>query len=158
LSKKTNGRQFVVCSDRTVEQMQAMVPSLFKANKYVIFSWTYGDTATLPQKALIHIWLKTWAAFALHKREEDVTKQEMEGMKRSVKARYYHETGAAFMVEEIFDPLAPTKRRLEYTSIADWSPADCYHVMTWMQGQAAQNGLVLEAVGEYQSNCRQANE
>lgn len=158
MSAKTNGRQFIVCSARTAEEMKRKVDQLFSEMKYVVFSWKSGDTSTTLQKALIHIWLLKWAAFALSKVEDDVTKAEVEGMKRSVKSRYYHETGAAWMVEEIFDPLAPKKRRTEYTSIADWSPGECFMVMEWMQLKAAEQGLILEAEGEFERNKKQGTQ
>jgi len=141
--------KFTVCSIGTAARMQDIVAEVFEKDKYAIFSWKIGATSTMPQKALIHIWFRKWAAYALRKPERDVTEREIAGMKRSVKARYYHATGEAFMVEEIADPLAPDRKRMEYTSIADWTPGECFSVMEWMQLTAAEHDLVLESIGEH---------
>lgn len=141
--------KYTVYSVRTCAEFLKIAEALFEKDGYVAFSWKCGPTSSMPQKALIHIWFKKWVAFMFKKPEDMVTENEINAMKRSVKARYYHATGAAFMVEELVDPLAPSKKRTEYTSIADWSPGECYAVMEWMQIEAAERGLILESIGEH---------
>lgn len=148
MSKNT----FTVCSLRTAARMQEMVAEIFERDRYAVFSWRTGPLSSMPQLALFHIWLKKWAAHALHKPEADVSPNELAGMKRSVKARYYHETSAPWMVETIADPLAPGRTRTDYTSAAAWEVGEMFAVMEWMQLKAAEQGLVLEAIGEYQKN------
>lgn len=141
---------FIVNSIGTAVAMQRKVEELFDKEKYVQFSWKAGAKTSMPQKALIHIWFRTWMAAICKKKEEDVTKVEIESMKRSVKARYYNATGAAFLVETLSDPFSPSKKRVEYTSISDWTAGECHAVMEWMQDRAAEQGIILESMGEYQ--------
>lgn len=143
--------KFTVYSTKTLSQFIGLLPALFDREKYIVFSWKIGPKSSMPQKALIHIWFKIWVAFIYKKPVDLVTANEIDAMKRSVKVRYYNETAASFMVEELRDPLAPDKRRLEFTSIATWGQGECFAVMEWMQDKAAEQGLILEADGEYKT-------
>lgn len=145
--------RFVIYSTASATVFARMVLDHARAHpgERIEYKWKIGDLASMEQKALIHIWFRTWVAHVHHKREEDVTKEEVEGMKRWVKAAFYHETAAEFMVERVPHPFKPDKTAIEYTSVADWSPSECHQVMTWMQARAADGGLILESIGEYQT-------
>lgn len=147
--------QFTVCSTRTAARMQDIVEELFEKDRYIVFTWRFGDMATIKQKALIHIWFRTWMARVLHKPEDDVTEDEIAGIKRTIKARFYHETGHEWMVNKVREAFPPYREVTDYTSIAEWSTANTFEVMTWMQATAAQAGIVLESKGEHTDLKRQ---
>lgn len=142
--------QTIVNSRQTLVNFKNEIDLLYGDGAYLIFTWKKGKEASMPQKALVHIWFRTFAAHMLRKREQDVTKYDLLAMKISAKKRFYNKTHESFMIEEITDPFSPDQKRLEMTSIADWSQGDCYNFMTWLQLEALEHGLVLESKGEHQ--------
>jgi len=143
-------KQFIANSLQTLENAIRDIRAQYGDGAYLIIDCKEGKQATMPQKALLHIWLRTYAAHLLRKPERDVSKIDMLAMKRSAKTKFYNQTHETFMVEEITDPFHPDKQRKELTSIADWSQADCYMFMTWLQTLAMDDGLILESTGEHQ--------
>lgn len=141
--------RFIVNSIRSKERMQQIIEEEFQNGRYVVFEWHYGELATINQKKLIHVWFAEWAAFILHKNVEDVSVEEAAAIKRKVKSAYYHETAAEWMASIIRELTPPYRLATEYTSIAKWTPAQCFSVMEWMQATAANAGLVLESKGEF---------
>jgi hypothetical protein len=153
-----DGNLFVIHSEAGAAAFCRLVMELAKRNpeQRIAFSWKVGELVDRDHKAVIHIWLRQWAAFVHKKAPDDVTKDEVEGMKRWVKASFYHETAAAFMVEKFRHPLKPGKTAIEYTSIAEWYPHEFHQVMTWMHAKALNMGLILEAIGDYQDMQQQS--
>jgi len=127
-----------------------MIDRLFLEKKYVVFEWHGGQTAKLSQLAVAHIWLRTWIAQAKKIREEDVTEESIEEWKFALKRKYYELTGESFMVRKRKDPHSPTGFTIEYTSMGKWSPAQMYQFMDWMQSAAGDQGVILEAQGEFE--------
>ncbi|HEX7762567.1 MAG TPA: hypothetical protein VF433_03015 [Cellvibrio sp.] len=155
MSKKENS--FIVCSVGSLMAFLKLAEELWDKEKYVEFGWKIGPRSSMPQKALIHIWFRTWVAHLTRQRERDVTQKQINGMKHWVKKHYYLQTGADFMIDHEPDPYDPRQLRKTFSSIADWSPAECADVMTWMQATAANNGLILESMGEFQRLKQQQN-
>ena len=149
---RDSANTFTVMSERTCEQLQKMIRDNFEKNKYTVYSWHNGETPHLGQKQLLHVWLRLWIAHHNRIAEDEVSKEHMEAWKLAVKMRYYAATGAAFMVKRYRDPKAPDGLRLEYTSVKDWTPGQCFQVMEWMQLKAAEQGLILESKGEFLTN------
>lgn len=146
---------FTVMSVRSCVQMQEIVEREFDKGKYVVFSWKSGNTSSMGQKALIHIWFRQWMAVIGKKKEKDVGEEEIEAIKRKIKALYYHATAAEFMIVRLRDPMHPDKEVIEYSSIGKWTPGECFSVMEWMQLKAAEQNIILESKGEFQNNKRQ---
>jgi len=145
-------KKFIVNSSRSLEDFVSKVYEMYGSGTYLVFTWSTGRKSTMPQKALVHIWIRKYAAHLLRKKEKDVTKTEMATMKRAAKTHFYNETHESWAVEEISDPFHPDSKRMEVTSIADWAPDQCYHFMTWLQDRALmQNDLILESIGEHKN-------
>ncbi len=142
--------QAVVNSDASLERFLAQARSAYEQGRYIIFTWKQGKDASMPQKALLHIWLDDYACHLLRKRRRELSKADRAAMKRSAKVRYYNDCHQDWIIEEIADPFSPDKKRWEPTSIADWSQAQCTEFMSWLQALAANDGLILESKGKYQ--------
>lgn len=147
-----------VCSARTCVAAQNKIEQLHKEHGYVVVSYRVGPLSSMPQKALVHIWFRQIMARVTGKAEDTITDDEIEDIKRSMKARYYHATGAPWMVHVLADPLAPSKKRRDYTSIARWGQGECFAFMEWLQLYCAERlGLVLESTGEHQKLKQKGN-
>jgi len=141
---------FVVNSAHATLAFATIVRTLFAEYPYITFSWRFGEDRSIDQNSLFHVWLTEYAAHLLKKDKKQVTKGEVEGMKRHVKKTYYHQTGYAFLVHEIVNPKTPEQKRREFTSSSDWKVPEMFEFMTWLQMMAANDGLVLESKGQYQ--------
>lgn len=147
---RNSENSFIVCSVASLMAFLKLVEEVWDREKYVTFSWKIGPKSSMPQKALIHIWFRTWAAHTLKTAERLITKEQVEEMKDWVKRTYYIETSAGHMVKQRNDPFHPDKCRMVYTSIEEWGRGECHDVMEWMQLKAAKHGLILESTGEFQ--------
>lgn len=141
--------KITVCSISTAAQMQKIVEENFERDRYTVYKWRTGPMASLPQVALAHIWLKKWVAHIYRKKEGDVTKEEVEKLKRQAKFKFYLETSESFVMEWMYDAMAPDKKSLQPTSITDWGHEQMFLFMEWMQYRAAEGGLALESIGEH---------
>lgn len=143
--------EYVVNSARSLEGLVEKIHELYGGGNYLVFSWRSGKKSSMSQKALVHIWFRQYVAHLYRKSIKSVTDTDMESIKRSAKIQFYQETNEPWMVERITDPFHPDKSRLEVTSIADWEPWQCHAFMNWLQTRAAQDGLILESMGEYEN-------
>jgi len=141
--------KFLVNSQSSARQFQELIPELFDKEKYVTFTWTSGPMRSLPQLALAHIWLRTVVARLLKKDEKEVDDDEIESLKRTLKATYYHETANEWMITTLRELLPPHRERKEYSSMGKWSHAQMYEFLTWFQAWAAMRGIVLESKGQF---------
>lgn len=151
----STNNKFVVNSVDSMNAFMSKVPDLYGGKNYLVFSWTTGKKSSMPQKALLNIWIRTYAAHLIRKPEKDVTKTEINTMKRSAKRLFYTETHEEWMVEEITDPFHPDKKRMEVTSAADWDPQQTYHFMMWLQERAMHQHLILESQGDHQNMTKE---
>lgn len=135
--------------------MYSIVDVLFAEHKYVTFEWRIGEDRSLTQNSLLHVWLTLYAAHLLRIPKKAVDSAILAGIKRKAKKMFYEETGEAWMVHRIIDPWHPDKQRMDFTSSSDWSRGECYMFMNWLQNKAGEDGLILEATGEYAKNKRQ---
>lgn len=142
-------KKFTVCSVQTAAQMMKIVEENFAKDRYTIYTIKSGPMSSMPQLALCHIWLRQWIAHIYHKKESDVTNEELEDFKRKAKTKYYQETGESFAMAWMYDAMAPEKKSLQPTSIGDWQQGECFAFMEWMQLKAAEGGLILESRGEH---------
>lgn len=122
---------------------------LFTEYKYVTLVPRIGEDRSLDQNALFHVWATEYAAHLISKDRRQVTKGELEGMKRIAKKSYYNETGLPHMVHCVVNPFNPEQTKLDYTSSKDWKHGEMFAFLTWLQIKAAGDGLVLESKGEF---------
>jgi hypothetical protein len=56
---------------------------------------------------------------------------------------------------QIITDYSTGKQRLDYTSSADWKTGEMFMVLTFMQLEAANQGVILESKGEFAKNQRE---
>lgn len=143
---------FTVNSATSAMAFYRHVQELFAQHKYLTFTLRIGEKRSLDQNALLHVWLTEYAAHLLDKDKRQVTRGELEGMKRHAKRMYYAEHGeqcASWMIHEVVNPADTSQRKRDFTSSTTWKRGEMYLFLTWLQMKAAMDGLVLESKGEY---------
>lgn len=146
---------FIVNSLPSLAAFNKLCNDMLSEHRYLTFTWRIGPDRSLPQNALFHVWLTEYAGYLLKKRKEDVTEGELDGMKRTVKREYYLETGLSHLVYRLVNPRNPAENRMEYTSSANWKQGEMKAALDWIAMKASQDGLVLEAKGEYAKLLRE---
>jgi len=140
---------WIINSVHTEAAFIASVKQARAEHGYITFSAPrIGKDRSLDQNALFHVWCTEYAAHLLNKTKKDVTKGELAGMKRIVKMKFATETPNRFMVHEVVDPFTRKTKR-DYTSSKDWKVGEAFMVMEWLQLKAANDGLILESLGQY---------
>lgn len=152
-----SGQAWRCNSEPTLKLFYEHAKKLFDEHKYVTFRWSVGADRSYDQNALFHVWLTEYAAHLLSRNKSDIGPAELAGMKRTAKAAYYRETGADFMVHKIKN-FFTGEERTDYTSSKNWKRGEMFDVLTWLQGKAAQDGLVLESKGEFHKLQREQNQ
>ena len=115
-----------------------------------------GKDRSHDQNSLFHVWCTEYAAHLLNKTKKAVTKGELEGMKFMVKKRFNAQHPNNFMIHDVVDPFTG-KSKKDYTSSADWKVGEAFMVMEWLQLFAANDGLILESLGQYEKLKRKSN-
>lgn len=152
-----NDNKFTVNSIQSLQAFLAMLPGLFEQHKYITFSWRIGKARSLDQNALAHVFFTEYAAHLLRKDKRDVTKGEVEGMKRHAKREYYRETGYPWLIHTVVNP-ATGQTKKDFTSSKSWKKGEMMDFLSWLQMKAANDGLILESKGEYAENLRKQNQ
>lgn len=142
----------IVNCDQAFNEFVGLAHALYEEHKYITFEWRIGADRSLSQNALFHVWLTEYAAHLLNIPKKTVTPDILEGMKKTVKKRFYQETAESFMVHTIIDPWGQERAKKAYTSSSSWKPGEMYQVLNWLQIMAANDGLVLESIGEFSRN------
>ncbi|MES2367681.1 MAG: hypothetical protein V4563_17525 [Pseudomonadota bacterium] len=143
---------FIVNSLPALAAFHAHVDKIIADYPYITFEWRIGEDRSLDQNALFHVWLYEYTAFLLHKDKRSVILAEMEGTKRMAKKAFYSQFGHPWM---IFRPIHPKTREEglpQYTSSKEWKVGEMFQFLTWLQMTAANDGLVLESLGEFRKN------
>jgi len=149
-------KTFVVNSLLSLAACIQWITRMFEEHKFVTFSLRIGADRSLDQNALLHVWLTEYVAFLLNKSKKAVSKEELEGIKRTAKRRYYVETGAEWMLVTPFDPWSKQEGKRVLRSSKDYTRGEMFLFLTWLQNTAANDGLVLESRGEYAKLQREA--
>ena len=143
------GESWVVNSEHTKTAYKAHVDKLFEEHRYLTFPKPrIGQDRSLDQNSLFHVWATEYVAHLLKKNKRMVTKAELAGMKRTIKAHYYRESGAEWMVHKIKNFFSG-EEKTDYRSSSDYKRGEMFDLLTWLQIKAAGDGLVLESKGEY---------
>ncbi|NIB43783.1 hypothetical protein HBA55_29545 [Pseudomaricurvus alkylphenolicus] len=142
-------------SDTSLQVFINKVKGLYQKHKYITYKEpAIGPDRSLDQNSLFHVWLTEYAAHLLCKDKREVTPGEVAGMKRATKGRYYAYSGADFMVHVVTDPKTGRQKK-DYTSSKNWKRGQMYAVLEWLQMEGANDGVLLEAKGEYAKLKRQ---
>ncbi len=145
---------WIVNSDHTEAAFIANLRKLRAEHGYITFgSPRIGKDRSLDQNALFHLWATEYAAHLLGNDKKSVTKGELAGMKRIIKKRFNALNPNNFMVHDVTDPFTGNTKR-DYTSSADWKVGEAFMVMEWLQLYAANDGLILEAIGQFDKLMR----
>jgi hypothetical protein len=149
-------KTWIVNSAMDLLAFPKFIAALFAEHKYVTFSWRIGADRSLDQNALAHVWLTEYAAHLLNKSKKQVTESELEGIKKIAKRKYYAETGAEWMVLRPVDPWTGEEGAPVLRSSKNYTRGEMFLFLTWLQMTAANDGLVLESLGEYAKLQRKA--
>jgi hypothetical protein len=152
------GDAFKVDSERTKENYKAFVDRLWsEGNKYMTFpAPRMGPDRSLDQNALFHVWLTEYIANLLGINKKGVTKDQLAGIKQTVKKLYYQESQAPWMVHVITD-YSTGKRKKAYTSSGDWKTGEMFDVLNFLQRIASEGGCILESKGQHAKLTREQN-
>ena len=109
---------------------------------------------SLDQNALFHVWCEQYASH-LTKQDLNTLNYEhrnklIDEMKISAKRKYYAQTGNKYVLEQKKD-LFTGKEHTFAKSTRDYDKSEMNHYMEWLQNIAAEDGLILESKGEYES-------
>ena len=108
----------------------------------------------LPQNALMHTWLRDAAEQTFGHKCTDI---ELESMKRYTKTRCYSDTKHSFLIHTLINP-ETKQNKTELTSSSKWDKGEMTYFLDWMQQFYAEQGLILEAKGEYLDLTTSQNE
>jgi hypothetical protein len=148
---------WTVNSDHTEAAFIASVKQLRAEHGYLTYSKPrIGKDRSLPANALFHVWCTDYCAHLVKKDKREVSKGELAGMKRIIKKRFNAEHPNNFMVHDVINPMTGEKKR-DYTSSSDWKSGEMFMVMEWLQMFAANDGLILESLGQYDKLKRKAD-
>lgn len=149
---------FTVNSEESYKRFCEWAYKYFFNHNYVTFeSPRIGPDRSLPQNALLHVWLTEFAAFLLKTDKKSINEGILEGTKREAKRYFYKEYRCPWMVHKIRSPFTG-EERMDFTSSARWKRTEMFDFLTWLQGFAAEKGLVLESKGEFKAMQRDAYE
>lgn len=147
---------WIVNSDHTEAAFIANLRKLREKHGYITFGAPrIGKDRSLDQNALFHVWVTEYAAHLLDKSKKEVTRGELAGMKRIIKQRFNAANPNNFMIHDVVDPFTGNTKR-DYTSSADWKVGEIFMVMEWLQLHAANDGLILESLGQYEKLKRKS--
>lgn len=116
---------------------------------YLIVKAKSGKTRTLDQNSLLHIWCRQLVAHCAKIPEREVTAQQTEDMKTSLKRGYYRATGNEFVLRKVVDSLTG-EAGSALRSSTEYETGQMFDLMEWVQAMAITDlGLLLESSGEY---------
>jgi len=142
-------KTFVVDSIISLTAFCAFVKTLFGKGQYITFTWRLGVERSIDQNSLMHLWLSQYAAHLIGKNYKQVTEEELEGIKKIAKKRYYLHSGASWMVTRPVDPFTKQEGQLMFRSSSYYSVGEMFLFLTWLQLSAADDGIVLESRGQF---------
>ncbi len=149
-------KEFVIDNQKSLDSTIAALTEIWTEKKYLIVRYSLGQTRTLSQNALLHLWVREAAAFYLGKPLEEVTEIDMDAMKTSIKAHCLLDNPnfKEYLIVDLPDPMgkkcATDVGKQRYASSKHWGRDGAYHIMTWFQIRAAFDGLTLLSKGEFE--------
>ncbi len=150
-------KTYIVNSLPSMVAFKVFIENAWMEHKWLTFTWRIGEDRSLDQNALFHVWLTLYAAHLLNKDRKQVSRAELEGMKRIVKKKFYQQFGYPWMLIKPINPFTLEEGKTDYASSSDYKTGEMFQLLTWLQMQAANDGLVLESTGEF-SKLQKKNE
>lgn len=152
-----SGEAWTVNSKETLKMYCDNVVKQFELHRYLTFpAPRIGIDRSLDQNALFHVWLTEFCAHLVNCNKKQVTKQMIEGAKRTIKKGYWTETQESFMIHVIYCPITQQSKK-DFTSSSDWKTGEMFNVLNWFQLFAATRGCILESKGEHSRLTREKN-
>lgn len=143
-----SGECWEVKTEFSKRQFFDHVEKLLASGESMMIQVHAGKSRSLSQNSLFHLWMRQHAAHLLKKSEKEVTEAEVEGIKRTAKRAFYLETGSKWMIHEI--PNFETgESKKDFRSTTKLKSGEMYHFMTFCQQKAAEDGCILESMGEF---------
>ena len=144
--------QFIVNSSASLALAHKILDENFEKKKFTTYGVRHGESRSLNQNALFHVWCLEWGCFISNLNPKSLSGKDkdkiIEGTKRGVKRKFYIETGFDWMVHTIKNPFTGEEKK-DFTSSGKWLQPEMFTVLTWMQATAANDGLLLESQGEF---------
>lgn len=153
------GESWTINSDTSLKAFIANVQALYNEHKYITYGKPrIGVDRSIDQNKLFHFWCTEWIANILRIDKREVSKASLAGMKRTVKKMFLlaHPETKEWMIQVITDYTTGQTKK-DYTSSADWKTGEMFMVLTFMQLEAANQGIILESKGEFAKNQREQN-
>jgi len=154
---RIDDKTFVVNSAPALIALSKLVQELFVEHKYVTFTWRIGQDRSLDQNSLFHCWLTEYAAHLAGITKKQVTPGMIEFTKRKCKKAYYALTGAPWMLTKLVDPVTGEEGDTIYASSKDYKVGEMFLFLTWLQNHAANDGCILESLGQYAKLQRESS-
>lgn len=144
------GEIWIVNSKNTRDNYINYVDEMFEKYKYLTFTPPrIGADRSIDQNALFHVFCTEWIAYKLDKDPRDVQKNELAGMKRTVKKIFYSQNPSADWMVEIVTDYSTWRQKKDYTSSSSWKTGEMFAVLEFMQNAAAMDGIILESKGQF---------
>lgn len=150
---------WVINSEASKTAFKKNLDDLFEKHHFITYGPPrIGADRSMDQNALLQVWVREYIAHRLQKHVSHVTEGELEGTKLIIKKQFTaaHPDCYYFMVFELVNIYNGTTKK-EYTSSSSWKRGEMFMVLTWFQMIAAQDGLILEAKGQYAKLQRESN-
>ena len=135
-------------SDATVQEFLYQFEKILKDKKPVKITMKKYTQSSLPQKALLHIWVREYAAHYYKKQIKELSDLEQTNMKVTLKQRAYKEYGWDFLTKKVTNVETGISAYV-LESISEYDKGECYMFMEFMQDYCAAQGLILESSGEF---------
>lgn len=145
-----------VNSDVTLAIYLNKVRAEFMEHRYLTYpAPRIGMDRSIDQNALFHVWLTEFAAHLTPCHKREVTPGMLEGIKRSMKQKFYQETGYDWMIHTVKCPLTGREKK-DWASSKSWKRGEMFMVLSWLQMFAADHGCILESKGKFHQYQREA--
>ena len=130
------------------DNFMAQVCQMVQAGKKPVVQFIeHQNHRSLDQNALFQKWAREYACHLLNK--DKVSKEEHEAMKYTLQRQCYAQMGWDYLLARRTD-LMTGEQKVERRSTTDFDVGEMYQFMNWIQASAAERGLILESLGEYQ--------
>jgi len=144
-------KEFIVSphNEDTVQEFLKEFESKLKEGDALKISLKSYSEGSLPQKALLHIWIREYASKFFKKHIKAITEGDQIDIKTMLKQKAYKDYGWDFLVRKV------TNHELNVSayvlkSIGDYSKGELYMFMEFVQDYVATQGLILNSQGEFQ--------
>lgn len=144
-------KEFIVSihNDDTVQEFLKEFEKQLKEGDALKISLKSYSEGSLPQKALLHIWIREYASKYLKKHIKAITEDDQIDIKTQLKQKAYKQYGWDFLVRKVTNHELNISA-LVLKSVADYSKGELYMFMEFVQDYVASQGLILNSQGEYQ--------